>query len=161
MIEFINSISYSHSLKDSKTNFQHNPQYRSLNPTKSNTGKISKYIIERVRKFTKETLGINQWKPWNSLHLYKRRTNLRSFNSIFVSFNPSVTENLLMSAVNLSKDYCTIRDNEFKIIMQAQKPILYHNGGLWTIRNNTQFNIAMGLFNSEEACELVGILLLW
>lgn len=47
------------------------------------------------------------------------------------------------------------------MIRLAQKPILYHNQCLWTKRSNEKFNIAISAFDSAEACELVGILLLW
>lgn len=65
-----------------------------------------------------------------------------------------------MSAVKLSKDYCIIWENEFKIITQVQKHVLYHNVCLWIKRNNTQFNIVMGSFNPEQPSELIAVLLL-
>lgn len=58
-------------------------------------------------------------------------------------------------------DYCSISDNKIKIIKQAEKRMLYHNGCLWIKRSNTEFNIAMDAFDFSEACELVRMLLLW
>lgn len=66
-----------------------------------------------------------------------------------------------MTAVNLPKSHYPISNHEINIIKQAQKPILFHNGYLWTKRSKPEFNIATGAFHSAEAGELFGILLLW
>lgn len=47
----------------------------------------------------------------------------------------SITENLTV-AINLAKDYCTINNQEVSIIKQAWKPILFHDGSIWTKKNN-------------------------
>lgn len=52
------------------------------------------------------------------------------FNSS--NFYLSVTEDLLMAAITLTKNYYPITDENTGIIMQAQKPILCHGGSLWT-----------------------------
>lgn len=36
----------------------------------------------------------------------------------------------------------------------------YHNGCMWTKRNNSEFNISMGTYDSIESCEKVGIFLM-
>lgn len=64
-----------------------------------------------------------------------------------------------MAAVNLARSHYPISNREINIIKEAQKPILFHNGYLWTKRSNPEFNIATGA--SAEAGELFGILLLW
>lgn len=69
------------------------------------------------------------------------------------------SENLLMSAINLVKNYCSI--SKINTIKQAQKSILFHNGYLWTKRSKPEFNITMWAFDSADTCELVVILLLW
>lgn len=43
------------------------------------------------------------------------------------NFYTSITENLLMAAIELAKNYCTITDEDTRIILQAQKPIYYHD----------------------------------
>ena len=50
------------SLKDHKENFYSNPTCRLINPAKSNLGKISKKILERITAKIKTKTGQNQWK---------------------------------------------------------------------------------------------------
>ena len=44
------------SLKDHKENFQNNPTVRLINPAKNELGKISKIILDRINKNTRENL---------------------------------------------------------------------------------------------------------
>lgn len=73
----------------------------------------------------------------------------------------SITENLLPASINLVKNYCTINNQEVNIIKQDQKLILFHDASMRTKSINPTFSVAMGSFDSTEACELVGLLLLW
>jgi uncharacterized protein YcbX len=49
-------------LKDHKPNFDNKPTCRLINPTKSEIGKISKHILDRINKKIIECTSINQWK---------------------------------------------------------------------------------------------------
>lgn len=53
--------------------------------------------------------------------------------------------------------YTTCR---FYFIMQAQTPVLFYDY-LRTKRNNPEFNVAMGAYDSAEAWNIAGILLQW
>lgn len=86
--------------------------------------------------------------------------NVDSFNSIFCDFYLFITENLLMSAINLATNYCPTCDREINILKQTQKPILFHNAYLWSKKSNPEFDIAIEEFYSAEAYELFEILLL-
>ena len=48
-------------LKDHKENYRSNPKYRLLNPTKSQLGKISKQILQKISKTLRSKLNLNQW----------------------------------------------------------------------------------------------------
>ena len=50
------------SLKDHKENFQNNPTVRLINPAKSELGKISKVILDRINNNIRENSQLNQWK---------------------------------------------------------------------------------------------------
>lgn len=65
-----------------------------------------------------------------------------------------------MAAINSIGNYCPISKKDFNIIKQAQKPIQFNEGSLWTNRSNPDLSITMGLFDSEEAFGLIAILLL-
>ena len=53
------------SLKDHKENFNNNPQCRLINPAKSNLGKVSKMILDRVNSNIRKQAHSNQWRNTN------------------------------------------------------------------------------------------------
>ena len=50
------------SLKDHKENFNINPTIRLINPCKSEVGKISKQILEKINKSVRKGSKLNQWR---------------------------------------------------------------------------------------------------
>lgn len=54
-------------LKDHKPNFNNKPTCRLINPTKSEVGKISKQILERVNTKIRTATNMNQWKNTNEV----------------------------------------------------------------------------------------------
>ena len=48
-------------LKDYKEHQRTNPKYRLLNPTKSQLGKISKQILQKINMTLRSKLNLNQW----------------------------------------------------------------------------------------------------
>ena len=48
-------------LKDHKDNYRSNPKYRLLNLTKSQLGKISNQILQKINKTLRSKLNLNQW----------------------------------------------------------------------------------------------------
>ena len=50
------------SLKDHKENFENNPKCRLINPAKSDSGKISKLILDKVNTHLRAILNVNQWR---------------------------------------------------------------------------------------------------
>ena len=49
-------------IKDNKPNFTTNPTYRLINTSKSETGKISKHILDNINTQLIGKLQLNQWK---------------------------------------------------------------------------------------------------
>ena len=72
-------------LKDHKTNFRTSTPCRLLNPCKSELGKISKLILEKVNKYLVVLLSLNQWK--NSDMIMNWFSSINSINSSVHSFN--------------------------------------------------------------------------
>ena len=54
-------------LKDHKSNFDNNPTCRLINPSKSEIGRVSKLILDRINTKVIETTRINQWKNTKSV----------------------------------------------------------------------------------------------
>ncbi len=49
------------SLKDHKENFENNPKCRLINPAKSESGKLSKIILDKINSNLRKVLNLNQW----------------------------------------------------------------------------------------------------
>jgi hypothetical protein len=50
------------SLKDHKENFENIPKCRLINPTKSESGKLSKVILGKINSNLRQKLNSNQWR---------------------------------------------------------------------------------------------------
>ena len=65
--------------KDHKENFQNSPTFRLINPTKTNIGKISKTILNKIIKKLMSSIQVKQWK--NSSAVIKRFKSIQSKNN--------------------------------------------------------------------------------
>ena len=73
-------------LKDHKPNFHNNPTFRLINPSKSEIGKISKQILDRINHKVIESIGLNQWKNTEAvLKWFKNIPNKNLYS--FISFD--------------------------------------------------------------------------
>ena len=80
------------SLKDHKENLK-------INPAKSNTGKISKIILDKVNTHLRAILNVNQWRNTQNVIEWFGNTEQKSRHSFIsfdiVDFYLSISENLL------------------------------------------------------------------
>ena len=153
------------SLKDHKDNFANNPTCRLINPAKSEIGRVSKQILEKINTDLRSKSELNQWK--NSAPVINWFTNIPNKQqhtfAIFdiESFYPSISEELLTKAIHFAKKHSTITKQDIDIIMHARKSLLFHNDTAWIKKdNNNMFDVTMGSFDGAEVCELVGLLIL-
>ena len=152
-------------LKDHKPNFVNNPTCRLINPAKSEIGKISKQILDRINTNIVTKLRLNQWKntkavlSWfNSIH-NKENYSFTAFD--VVDFYPSISIDLLNAALEFASNYDNITDNERRIILHAKKSLLYNSGEPWGKKASSHlFDVTMGNYDGAESCELVGAFLL-
>ena len=123
------------SLKDHKPNFQNSPSCRLINPTKSEIGKISKQILEKIVSTVREKTKFNQWKNTQSvINWFKNIVNKKRFSFIqfdICSFYPSITEELLEKALEYAANYVEISNEERDIINQARKSYLFSQQTPW------------------------------
>jgi hypothetical protein len=152
-------------LKDHKPNFANNPTYRLINPTKSEIGKISKQILDRVNKKIITALNLNQWK--NTTAVLNWSNNVENKNQYsFIAFDvadfyPSISLDLLNAALDFASNYDNITDDERHIIVHAKKSCLFSSGEQWCKKSSSDlFDITMGSYDGAESCELVGSFLL-
>eukprot|EP00794_Sanderia_malayensis_P012450 gene12450-biopygen9924 len=151
-------------LKDHKDNFENNPKCRLINPAKSEIGRISKQILERVNSTIRNTTALNQWKNSLSVIDWFNKIQDKQQHTFIIfdieNFYPSITEDLLKNALSFAKTYCKITDEDTNIIMHARKSILFNNGTTWVKKDSNLFDVTMGSFDGAEICELVGLFIL-
>ena len=71
-------------LKDHKENFETNPEYRLINPAKSELGKISLIILDDINTKIRNAAGLNLWK--NSLSVIDWFKNIKEQTWSLLSF---------------------------------------------------------------------------
>ncbi len=151
-------------LKDHKPNFNNKPTCRLINPTKSEIGKISKQILEKINTNTRSATKLNQWKNTNEvIDWYGKITDKPTHSFIcfdVCEFYPSITDELLHKALKFAEKYNTITEQEKHIIRHTKKSLLYNNEQPWCKRTNSNFDVTMGSFDGAETCELVGLYIL-
>ena len=152
-------------VKDHKEDFPGNPSFRLINPSKTDVGRISKKILDRINKDLVQKTCVNQWKSdkevigwFNNLESRDRCTFIKFDVD---NFYPSITLELFNKAIAFAKQHTEISDWEVEVIMQARKTLLFNNGEPWCKRNNEDdFDVPMGSYDGAEVCELVGAFLL-
>ena len=76
-------------------------------------------------------------------------------------FYPSISEDLLLKALNYASRFTTITQQDRHIITHAKKSLLYHQNSPWTKKNaNNIFDVTMGSYDGAETCELIGAYML-
>lgn len=150
-------------LKDHKENFHSNQPCRLINPAKSELGVVSKTILDRVT--TNLRSHVNLWKNTASVIEWFDKIPRKSDCSFLifdiVEFYPSITRDLLQSALTFAQQYTAIKPSEIDIIMHARKSLLFENGRAWQKKEKDgTFDVTMGSFDGAEACELVGAYIL-
>ena len=149
-------------LKDHKPNFNTNPKCRLINPSKSELGKISKFLIEKVNTIIRDKSLVNQWRDIDTVINWFKNIDNKN-NCIFMQFDieesyPSVSKALLMKAIDHAQSFVTINKEEVKTIMHSRESLLFNNTSVWIKREgDPDFDVTMGRFDGAEICELVGV----
>ena len=76
------------SFKDHKENFENIPKCRLINPAKSDSGKISKLILDKVNTHLRTILNVNQWRNTQNVIEWFGCIEQKSRHS-FISFDIS------------------------------------------------------------------------
>ena len=155
-------------LKDHKVDFERTEPCRLINPTKSDLGVISKFILDRVILDLRDNFSpkINQFKNtddcinwFKKLGILQRRAFL-TFD--IVDFYPSITEIILKKALFWAKEHLKpgiLNDVDIDLILAARVSILAYKGDIW-VKKTGEFDVTMGSPDGAEVSELVGLYLL-
>ena len=83
-------------LKDHKEDYRTNPKYHLLNPTKSQLGKISKQILQKINKTLRSKLNLNHWQNSSKITDWFKNIQQKSLSTFTVfnirEFYPSITQ---------------------------------------------------------------------
>ena len=124
-------------MKDHKPDFLNNPTCRLINPSKSEIGIISKQILDNIHKkvisrqildnINKKvirTAQVNQWKSTSNVIQWFQaipEKNKHAFITFDVcDFYPSISEQLLLKALDYASQFTTISQQDRHIITQAK-----------------------------------------
>ena len=152
-------------VKDHKEGFPHKLSFRLLNPSKSDIGKISKNIPDRINKSLIASTHVNQWKNTSSvIEGFKNIPNKRQ--SRFIQFDvenfyPSISLTLFNNAIQYACEITEITNHDISIIKHCRKTLLFNNNQPWQKKSgDPDFDVPMGCYDGAEVCELVGIYIL-
>ena len=136
-------------LKDHKQNFDSNPKCRLINPTKTEIGKVSKQILDRINKRVAKANNTNLWRSTREVLLWfnaidnKEKCKFISFD--VVDYYPSVTEKVLNKSLDFASEFDPITTDERDIILHAKRSFLYSEESAWGKRETQNlFDVTMG-----------------
>jgi hypothetical protein len=92
-------------LKDHKENFENNPKCRLINPAKSESGKLSKIILDGINSNLSQWRNTKQVIEWFGNIKGKERHSFILFDIV----DPSISEKLLDQALSWASNLTTIR----------------------------------------------------
>ena len=151
-------------VKDHKPNFQNNPGCRLINTSKPEIGKISKQITAKINQIVRQKTKFKQWQSNSDvINWFKEIENKKKHLFIqfdVINFYPSISADLMESAINWARSYTNISERDKGIIMEAKKSLIFVNNTPWVKKGGTEFDIAQGSYDGAEACELVGLYVL-
>ena len=150
-------------IKDHKENFENNMKCRLINPTKTEIGRVSKYILDRINTDIRSKCKLNQWKNtkdainWFSQLRQKNKLTFLTFD--IIDFYPSISDELLNKSIEWARKHTSIDDQEYETIMHSRRTLLHDNkGNMWTKKEiKKQFDVSMGAFDGAEVCELIDL----
>ena len=151
-------------IKDHKPNFQNNPSCRLINPYKPEIGKISQQITAEINNSVRQKTKYKQWQNTDQvIDWFKQIENKKKQLFIqfdVVNFYPSISNELMISAINWAKNYTNISESDKNFIMEAKKSLIFINETPWVKKGESEFDITQGSYDGAEACELVGLYVL-
>ena len=115
-------------LKDYKPNFANKPTCRLINPTKSEIGKVSKKILDRIISTIAKKRNFDQWKNTTAVINWFKSIEHKQHSSFVCldieEFYPFISQDLLNKALDFASDYDNITTDERNILIHAKNSIL-------------------------------------
>ena len=77
-----------------------------------------------------------------------------------MEFYPSITEKLLVNALDFAANCTEIPENNWKLILQCRKSYLCSKNSVWVKKGASNFDVPMGSYDGAEICDIVGLYML-
>ena len=150
--------------KDHKPDFPGRISTRLINPSRSSIGRISKHILDGINQSLKVKTKLNLIKSsQEAIDWFNGIQNKQCytfFKMDLEAYYPSISEALLIKAVDWARKFTHISDKDLQIILHSRKSFIFFNKEPWTKKKNPNFDCGIGSSDSCEASELVGFFLL-
>ena len=160
-------------LKDHKDDFLNKPKCRLINPAKTQIGKISKQLLEKLNSELRAVTGLQQWRSTEEVLKWftqlKNKSRHTFMQTDIVEYYPSISSTLLDQAFIFAgqKLRRNIDQETIHIVKHARNAFLYTNPKEGHIedripwrKKSGPFDVTMGAPDGAEVCELVGLMLL-
>ena len=159
-------------LKDHKPDFRDRPKCRLINPAKSQMGRVSKQLLEKLNMQIREKAGLQQWRSTSEALTWfdalTGKQNKKFLQLDIVEFYPSITEDLLDKAFDFAEHVLKtpVDKQTIEIVKHSRKSFLFSQNQTdpeaanpW-VKKSGQFDVTMGAPDGAEVCELVGLFLI-
>ena len=151
-------------LKDHKQNFVNKPSCRLINPSKSELGKVSKKILDRINTAIINSTNANLWKNTAEVITWFNNIRNKPANSFIVfdiiDFYTSISAELMNKALDYASNFIDISKQDRDVIYKTKKAILISSNEVWQKKNDNSFTVTMGSYDGAECCERVGLYLI-
>ena len=112
-------------IKDHKPNFPHNIKCRLINPAKSEVGKISKALFDKMTLQIRSASNLMQWRNTKEVIAWfdnmPQKPHCKFIKFDIAEFDTSIPENLLLKALEFARTYINIDDDTTSIILTLQE----------------------------------------
>ena len=85
----------------------------------------------------------------------KKRSTFVQFD--IIEFYSSITKELLVRSLNHAREYTDIMEEEVEIILASRKSVLSDSRRSWVKCHVDNFDLPMGVYDSAQVADLVGI----
>jgi len=101
-----------------------------INPSKSELGKVTKILLEKINKVVRESTSLNQRRNTNTVIEWFQNINNKN-NATFIQFDivdfyPSITKDLLTDSINHAKKFTDISDHDINLIMHVRESLNFY-----------------------------------
>ena len=126
-------------LKDHKLDFSRKPTVRLFHPSKSDIGRISKKILDRIIPGLRNYIRLEQWQNTDRVIEWFReienKKNTKFIQIDITSYYPSISQILLNKALIFAMYKSDLERSEIDTILTARRTVVGYDDTLWNRKN--------------------------